>query len=180
MRFIFVAYVVAEIAAFWAMAHFLSVGWALLITVAAAGIGYAVLGARARGLGTDVRRAIRRETAPGGALTDSALFAVAAILTILPGVVSTAVGLLLMTPPLRAVLRPLVAAAAARRASILSTPMTTVTTGRFRGTDFRAGDFRNRGFTDGVVDGDVVDTTVRNPDGSVHVDQPSLPEPRDP
>ena len=50
LKYAALAYVVVEIAAFWAMTHFLGFGWALLITLGAAVVGYAVLGRRARGL----------------------------------------------------------------------------------------------------------------------------------
>ncbi|MBM7369379.1 FxsA family protein [Gordonia hydrophobica] len=174
MRYIFVGYVVAEVAVFWTMAHFLGFAWAFLITMLATGIGYAVLGRRARTVGADIRRAMRQEVAPGKPLTDSALFGVAALLTILPGVVSTVVGLLLMTGPARRLLRPVVAATAARRASRIAEQMTVVTIdGQPIGG--RGFGFGRHAYVDGTVDVDVVDTTVRNPDGSVYVEVPQLP-----
>ncbi|WP_233500076.1 FxsA family protein [Gordonia sp. YC-JH1] len=129
MRYLFVGYVIAEIAAFWAMAHFLGFAWAFLITVLAAGVGFAVLGRRARTLGTDMRKAMRNEIGAGRPITDSALFAVTATLMILPGIVSTIVGLLLMTPPARRLLRPVVAATAARRATAMAGRMTVIDLG---------------------------------------------------
>lgn len=176
MRYIFVGYVVAEIAAFWAMFHFLGFGWALLITLAATGLGYVMLARRARHLGTDVRKAMRQEIAPGKPLTDSALFGVAAMLTILPGVVSTVVGLILMARPVRKLLSPVVAATATRRATLMADQLTVVNIGGRpaggRGFGFGFGEHE---YIDGTVDGVVVDTTVRNPDGSVFVDLPKLP-----
>lgn len=181
MRYIFLGYVVAEIAAFWAMAHFLGFAWAFLITIAATGIGYAVLGARARSLGTDIRRAVRREATPGAALTDSALFGVAAVLTILPGIVSTIVGLLLMTRPFRVLMRPAVAAVAARRATLMAERVSVINVGGMPAGFGAYGDDpyarSGHGYVDGTVEGDVVDMTVRNPDGTVHVDQTALPAP---
>ncbi|WP_347958021.1 FxsA family protein [Gordonia aichiensis] len=185
MRYIFVGYVVAEIAAFWAMVHFLGFAWAFLITILAAGVGYVVLAKRARSLGTDMRKAMRQEIAPGEPLTDTALFGVAALLTILPGVVSTVVGLLMLTRPARKALRPVVAATAARRATLMSQRMTVIDLGGgpAGGRGFGFGD---PGYVDGTVDGTVVDstttvvdTTVRNPDGTVRLDIPELPPHRD-
>lgn len=176
MRYIFVAYVVAEVAAFWAMVHFLGFTWALVITLLATGIGYAMLGRRARALGTDVRRAMHQEIAPGRPLTDSALFGVAALLTILPGAVSTIVGLVLMTRPVRTALAPVITAEAARRAALMSEQLTVVDlgTGPVGGRGFG---FGRHEYVDGTVNADIVDTTVRNPDGSIHVDTPRLPPP---
>ncbi|GAA4661790.1 FxsA family protein [Gordonia humi] len=171
IRLAIVAYLVVEIAAFWALTHFLGFGWALLITVGAAALGFAVLGRRARGLTADLRSATRRgptDLRPAG---DGALFAGAAVLTILPGVVSTVVGLLLMTPPARAVLRPAVEASMLRRATAI---LGGVPGGRVR----------NGRYVDGTVEGsvvdetsDVVDVTKRRPDGTVYIDVPGLPEP---
>ncbi|WFN94741.1 FxsA family protein [Gordonia sihwensis] len=177
MRYLFVGYVIAEIAAFWAMAHFLGFAWAFLITVLAAGVGFAVLGRRARTLGTDMRKAMRNEIGAGRPITDSALFAVTATLMILPGIVSTIVGLLLMTPPARRLLRPVVAATAARRATAMAGRMTVIDLGG-RPAGGRGFGFGGHGYVDGTVEGVVVDTTVRNPDGSVHADAPSLPPTR--
>ncbi|ALG84859.1 FxsA family protein [Gordonia phthalatica] len=174
MRYIFVGYVVAEVAAFWAMTALLGFGWAFLITLLATGVGYAMLGRRARNLGTDVRKAMRQEIAPGKPLTDSALFGVAALLTVLPGVVSTVVGLLLMTRPARTALRPVVAATAARRATRMTEQLTVVDLGGGPAGG-RGFGFGHHDYIDGSVDADIVDTTVRNPDGSVYVDIPQLP-----
>ncbi|MCF8587884.1 FxsA family protein [Gordonia liuliyuniae] len=171
IRLAIVAYLVVEIAAFWALTHFLNFGWALLITVGAAAVGFAVLGRRARTLTADLRRAARREPTDARPAGDSVLFAGAALFTVLPGVVSTVVGLLLMTPPARKILRPAVEAGMMRRASIL---VAGVPGGRAPGGRY----------VDGTVEGsvvdetsDVVDVTARRPDGSVYIDLPGLPEP---
>ena len=44
---------------------------------------------------------------PQGAVTDSALVALGTVLVVIPGLVTTAAGLLLLLPPTRAVARPL-------------------------------------------------------------------------
>ncbi|EGD56215.1 FxsA family protein [Gordonia neofelifaecis] len=178
MRYVFVGYLVAEIAAFWAMVHFLGFAWAFLITVLAAGVGYIVLARRARDLGTDMRKAMRNEIAPGEPLTDSALFGVAATLTIVPGIVSTLVGLLMLTRPARKLLRPVVTALAARRATLMADRMTVIDFGG-RPAGGRGFGFGTHDYVDGTVEGVVVDTTVRNPDGTVHVDVPALPRPHE-
>lgn len=174
IRLAIVAYLVVEIAAFWALTHFLGFGWALLITIGAAAVGFAVLGRRARTLTADLRSAARREPTDARPAGDGVLFAGAALFTILPGVVSTVVGLILMTPPARKVLSPAVEAGMMRRASVL-------VTGRQGPLGGRRGGAR---YVDGTVEGsvidetsDVVDVTKRRPDGTVHIDVPGLPEP---
>ncbi|MEJ9080941.1 FxsA family protein [Gordonia malaquae] len=168
IRLLLAGYVVVEIAAFAALTYFLGFGWALLITLGAAAVGFAVLGRRARGLTADLRRASRREPTDGEPASDAALFAGAALFTILPGVVSTMVGLVLMTPPVRRMLAPAVERSLVRRASFV---VAGVPSGM------------GRRYVDGTVEGDVVDQTSdvvditpRNPDGSVYIDLPRLPQ----
>jgi UPF0716 protein FxsA len=57
---------------------------------------------------------------PQGAVTDSALVALGAVLVFVPGVVTTAAGLLLLTPPTGALARPVVSALAARRMPLIT------------------------------------------------------------
>lgn len=168
-RWVFLGYLVVEIAAFWAMVHFLGWAWAIVITVAASAIGFAVLGRRAREIVTAARTQSPDRASPGRTLSDSALFAGASVLTIMPGVVSTAAGLIVLSGPVRRRLRPVVAAAATRKAASLAERVTIV-------------GMTPNGYVDGVVvdqgraEGSIiVDTTVRNPDGSIFVDQPALP-----
>lgn len=172
-RWIFVGYLAVEIAAFWAMVHFLGWAWAFVITIAAAAVGFAVLGRRARDIVTRVRSQGPDRPSPGQAFTDSALFAGASVLTILPGAVSTVVGLILLSRPVRHRLEPVVTAAATRKVASLADRITVI------------------GMTpNGYVDGSVVDegkaessviveTTIRNPDGTIHVDQAALPPARE-
>ncbi|MFT4087966.1 MAG: FxsA family protein [Gordonia sp. (in: high G+C Gram-positive bacteria)] len=165
-------YLIVEIAAFAAMVHFLGWGWAFLITVAATAVGFAVLGRRARQIVDGARQAMRNEESPVKTLSDSALFAVAAILTILPGVVSTVLGLILMAAPVRRVLRPVVTAAAARRVTRFAERVTLI------GTPYGGASYIDGAVVDGgTVTPTVVDTTVRNPDGSVYTEIPALPAP---
>ncbi|GEE02885.1 membrane protein FxsA [Gordonia spumicola] len=169
IRLLLAGYLVVEIAAFAALTYFLGFGWALLITLGAAAIGFAVLGRRARGLVSDLRRASRREPTDGEPASDTALFAGAAVFTILPGVVSTIVGLALMTRPVRSALHPVIDRGIARRTSLIMAGVPGGVGGRY---------------VDGTVEGDVidqtsdvVDLTPRRPDGTVYVDLPSLPQP---
>ena len=51
--------------------------------------------------------AVRASATPQGAVTDSALVALGTVLVFIPGLVTTAAGLLLLLPPTRAAARPL-------------------------------------------------------------------------
>ncbi|MFT3715175.1 MAG: FxsA family protein [Gordonia sp. (in: high G+C Gram-positive bacteria)] len=176
-KWLFAGYVVAEIAAFWAMVHFLGWAWAIVITVAATAVGVAVLGRRARELREESRRALRNEVSPGDTLSHSALFAGAAGLTALPGVVSTVAGLVLLAPPVRQRLQPKVTAAATQRANKLVDRVTLVRMAPSGYVDGTVVDGTVAG--EGYIDGSVVDTTIRNPDGSVRVEHPALPPARE-
>ncbi|MFM9378023.1 FxsA family protein [Gordonia sp. VNK21] len=169
-RWIVAGYLIVEIAAFWAMVHFLGWGWAILITVAAAAVGFAVLGRRTREIFTRARTGTG--DSPGAALTDSALLTVAGVLTVLPGVVTTVLGLILTASPVRRRLQPVVVAGAARQAGRLAERVSVV---RMAPNGYVDGSVVDGTVVDdGRVTGDVVDVTVRNPDGSVHVDIPEL------
>ena len=184
-RWIFAGYLAVEIAAFWAMVHFLGWGWAIVITVAAAAVGFAVLGRRAREIFSAAgrRNVLDDGGGPMGAISDSALFAGATALTIAPGVVSTLGGLILLAPPVRDRLRPLVAAKATQRATLVAERVTLIGTpgGGYRGGATVDGSVIDSTVVDStvidstVVESIVVDTTVRNADGSVRVELPELP-----
>ena len=178
VRWIIAGYLVVEIAAFWALVHFLGFGWALLITLAASALGFAVLGRRVREFAAPVRnRAAGPDPAgesPVAAFSDSALLAVTGILTVLPGIVTTVLGLILTASPVRRRLRPVVAAGAARKATLLAEKITVVRMAPHGHVD---GSVVDGSIVDeGRVRSDIVDTTVRNPDGSSYQDIPALPE----
>lgn len=63
-----------------------------------------------------VRSDLRQGRSPGRGLVDGLLRMTGVVLLALPGLVSSSVGLLLLLPPVRALLTPLVAAVLARRA----------------------------------------------------------------
>ena len=149
MRMLYViAYLAIEIGAFVALVHFLGFGWAVLITLAAVVAGFLLLQQQGRKVFAELRRASRNEVDPRGPLTDNALLAAASLLMVIPGVVSTVVGLILLVPPVRRVMRPVVAATGARR---------------FAATMDRAGIYASGMY----VGGTVIDGTVVDGDGTV-------------
>lgn len=187
MLYIFLGYAAIEIAAFWAMAHFLGFLWALFITVAVMAVGWAVLTARIRSYGVDLRTAMRANTAPESPVGNAALFAASATLTIVPGAVSTILALLLLAKPVRKVAGPVVTVVAMRRVMTMTqrAGVGAPAGSQFGGNNFGGNNFGGSPFGTGYVEGtveDVVDgptstvddITVRNPDGTVHFDIPEV------
>lgn len=141
---LFVAYVVAEIAVLAWLGSMLGAGVTVLLFLAVSAAGYAVLGAQGRralqGLGKlrggTFGSAASVDAAAGRMVTDGPLIGVGAGLVLLPGLLTTVLGIVLLLPT-RALLRPAVRAEAARR----------------HGT-------RVRGERLVVIDGQVVDHTI--------------------
>jgi UPF0716 protein FxsA len=112
----FLVYAVVELAAVIALAWAIGLGWTILLLLATLVIGVALAGSQVK---RQIRRVRRGFGTPQGALTDSALIAFGTVLVVIPGIVTTALGLLLLLPPTRAAARPVVAALIAKRASLL-------------------------------------------------------------
>ncbi|HEY7051197.1 MAG TPA: FxsA family protein [Mycobacterium sp.] len=110
----FSVYVAVEVAAVVGLAWAIGFGWTLLLLLAAFVVGLALAGSQAR---RQIRRLRGGFDNPQGVLTDSALIALGTVLVVVPGIVTSALGLTMLLPPTRAVVRPLVAVLAARRVS---------------------------------------------------------------
>ncbi|EON34572.1 exclusion suppressor FxsA [Gordonia terrae C-6] len=148
----FAAYAVLEIAAFVAMVMTLGFGWAVLISLAAVVLGVVVLRWQGRKVFGELRRASRNEVDARAPLADTALVAVSTLLLVIPGVVSTVAGTLLLFPPMRRVMRPVVVAVGARR----------VATAMDRAGVYATGVYGpGRGAT--VVEGSVVESDTPEP-----------------
>jgi UPF0716 protein FxsA len=98
--------------------------------------------------------------------TDGALVALGSVLVVVPGLVSTTAGLLLLLPPTRAVARPVLTAMAVRGIGRRA-PLITVTT---VGADRYASAARPR---PDYIDGEVLDVT--DVTDVTEVDPPALP-----
>ncbi|MGH3440088.1 MAG: FxsA family protein [Sciscionella sp.] len=104
MALVFLLYVIAEVAAVWAVASAVGVLWTIVLL-----IGGAVFGswlARREG-GKAVRSAMATARAGGSAhreVTGGMLIAVGGLLILIPGFISDALGLLLLLPPSRGLL----------------------------------------------------------------------------
>ncbi|WP_280253186.1 FxsA family protein [Nocardia abscessus] len=112
---LFVLYVVVEVAALVAVGQLIGVLPTVLVLIAGSAAGMLLVGAQGRRVFEQFRRAARGEVAPGTAVADGALVAAGGVLMFVPGLVTSLFGLLLLLPPTRSLLRPLVTALAARR-----------------------------------------------------------------
>jgi UPF0716 protein FxsA len=147
---LFFVYVLVEVAVVVALASTIGFGWTVLIVLATFVGGLAVAGSQ-------IKRQIQRLrsgrlTTPHGPVTDSALVALGTVLTAVPGLVTTAAGLLLLLPPTRAVARPVVTALAARSIGLRASRLTVMSAGggAFAAEASPAGDW---------IDGEVIDVT---------------------
>jgi UPF0716 protein FxsA len=108
-------YAVVELAAVFALVYTIGWGWALLILLATFVLGWGLLAPLA---GSQLLHQLGRMRSgvrePQSTLGDGALVTVATGLVLVPGLVTTAVGTLLLLPPVRAVAGPSVTAIALR------------------------------------------------------------------
>lgn len=124
MKFaLFLLYVAIEIAAFVGLCYAIGFGWTLLLGLATVIGGFWLL----RRQGAKVLRNLREASQnaanghPAGPaesaapVADTALLAAATIAMIVPGLVSTAIGILLLLKPVRVLLRPIVIAVGTKK-----------------------------------------------------------------
>lgn len=147
----FVVYVVVELAAIVALAWAIGIGWTALVLLATLATGLALAGSQFK---RHFRRLRTGFDNPQGALTDSALIGIGTLLVVIPGLVTSTVGLLLLTPPTRAAARPVLSLLVARRVALIGG----VAAGSQR--------YDARGHGD-YIDGEVIDV--------VDVEPPALP-----
>lgn len=103
---ILLPYIFIEALAFWLVSNWIGVGSALLLLIACLFLG-AVIGAwQMRSIALN---AARKPDSPGKTAGDFGLTAAGAILMAMPGFVTSIIGLLLMLPPTRAILRGMLA-----------------------------------------------------------------------
>jgi len=151
-------YAVVELAVIFALVTTIGWGWTLLILLATFVLGWGLLAPIAgsqlsQQLG-QLRSGLKE---PRSALSDGALVTVATALVLVPGLVTTVLGLLLLVPPVRAVAGPGLTAIALRglqRRVPLITDPTAFTADSRRGY---SGDDRD------YIDGEVIDVTDFEP-----------------
>jgi UPF0716 protein FxsA len=159
---LFLVYVVVELLVVVGLASTIGLGWTLLAVLVAFAAGLAVAGSQLKlqltrlrsGLGADQSRLA----------SDSALIALGSLLVVVPGLVTSAAGLLLLLPPSRAAARPVLTALAARGVGRRFPLITVATVGTDR--------YGRRAQPD-YIDGEVLDVTdVTDVSG---VEPPALP-----
>lgn len=151
---LFGLYVLVELAVVIALAYTIGFGWTVLVLLGTFALGLALAGAQ---LTRQVQRLRSGLSSPQGAATDGVLIALGTVLAVVPGFVTSVLGLLLLLPPTRTLARPAVAALAARGLGRI--PLLVTTTGAVRPA---RGDY---------IDGQVIDVT----DEVIDVDPPRLP-----
>ncbi|WP_370369430.1 FxsA family protein [Mycolicibacterium sp. CH28] len=100
----FLAYALVELAVLALLTWSVGLGWTLLILLATSVIGVALAGSQVK---RQIRRLQQTRSDPQGAVADGMLVALGTVLVFIPGLVSTALGALMLLPPTRSVVRPL-------------------------------------------------------------------------
>jgi len=108
-------YAVVELAVIFTLVATVGWGWTLLVLLATFVLGWGLLAPMA---GSQLIHRVGQLrsglTEPRSAVSDGALVTLATALVLVPGLVTTALGILLLVPPVRAVARPGLAAITAR------------------------------------------------------------------
>jgi UPF0716 protein FxsA len=159
VRRLLLVYAVVELAVIIALVSTIGWDWSLLALLATFILGWGLLAPMAGShlihqLG-QLRAGVKE---PRSALSDGAMVTLATILVLVPGLVTTTLGMLLLVPPIRTVAGPGLAAVALRGFQ-RRVPLITDTAGRSRGD---------------YIDGEVYDVT-----DVLDVEPPALPERRD-
>ncbi|GAA4488642.1 hypothetical protein GCM10023094_48910 [Rhodococcus olei] len=159
---LFVLYLVVEVAAVVWIGGAIGVGWTILLFLATWAVGLWLVRSQFRRVFDQFRRAGQGTESVGGAVADGALVAAGTGLLIVPGLVTSFLGLLVLTPLTRRVLRPLAVLLGGRRLAVVAATGTA-------GAGVYA---RTRRTT--VVDGVVVDDVL------VEEPVPATPRPGEP
>jgi UPF0716 protein FxsA len=152
VRRLLLIYAIVELAAILALAATIGWGWTLLALLAVSVLGVVVGGPMAGvQLSAQVMQLRAGLKAPRSALGDGAMVTLAAVLVLVPGLVTTTLGILLMAPPIRGVARPALAAFALRG---LQRRIPLITDVRMPGGGVEAPEGRNHR---DYIDGEVID-----------------------
>lgn len=143
-------YVLAELITALVAIKVIGLGWTVLLFVASTMLGLALVRSQWSKIGQSLRRVRAGVADPMNTVTDTAMIAAGSVLVLVPGLLTTALGLVMLSPA-RALLRPLVVLIAGRRMPVV------VTVGA-AGRQFR----RSPGGSE-VIDGEVIDGEVVDP-----------------
>ena len=156
---LFLIYVVVELVVVVGLASTIGLGWTLLLLLVAFTVGLALAGSQLKVQLTRLRSGLNAHQ-PRLA-TDGALVALGTLLVVVPGLVTSAAGVLLLLPPSRAAARPVLTAMAARGVGRRFPLITVTTVGADRYSHRQRPDY---------IDGEVLDVTDVN-----EVDPPAIP-----
>ena len=119
------AYLLSELIVFFLLGLWIGFGWAILLLIGLFIAGIVVSAWQLRAL---TARVSAQQVNPGRLTADAALTVVGAFMVAVPGILTTASGLLLMLPPTRALIRKMIGASArSALARFGGTTFTTVT-----------------------------------------------------
>jgi UPF0716 protein FxsA len=144
------------------------IGWAWVMVLALVGLlaGLLVMSRAGRRAADGLSTAARTGSLPGGDVGDSALLFLAGLLLAVPGFVTDVLGLALLLPPLRRVVRRAAGATLGRRIRAGGYSMTTATVDGVTVTRLHEGD---------VIAGEVVERHDAPPEASDDDPPPALP-----
>jgi UPF0716 protein FxsA len=151
---LFLLYVVAELAVVVALASTIGLGWTLLLLLAAFAGGLALAGSQLKVQLNRLRSGLNADQSKLAA--DGMSVALGTSLVVVPGLLTSVAGLLLLLPPTRAAARPLLGAMAVRGLGRRIPLITVSQTGPY-----------HRPARPDYIDGEVIDVT--------EVDPPALP-----
>jgi UPF0716 protein FxsA len=158
LRRLLLVYALVELAAIIALVSTIGWGWTLLVLLATFVLGWCLFAPMA---GSHLIRQIGQLrsglTERRNALSDGALVALAIALVLVPGLVTTAIGLSLLVPPIRSLAAPALSAIGMR--GLRRLPLVTYSTDSRRGYPDDGRDY---------IDGEVIDVTDFEP--------PALPD----
>jgi UPF0716 protein FxsA len=155
---LFLVYAVVELAVVVALASTMGLGWTLLLLLAAFATGLALAGSQLKLQLSRLRSGLSADQPRLAA--DSMAVALGTLLVVMPGLVTSAAGLLLLLPPTRAAARPLLSAMAVRGLGRRIPLITVSGVGAY-----------NRASRPDYIDGEVIDVT----DVTERFDPPALP-----
>lgn len=119
-RFAFAIYVIVEVLAVAIVGAAIGAGWTIILLIAGSAAGMVLFAAQARKVIDGIGQVSRGERTASGMVADSTLGAAGVSLLLIPGLVTSLLGILALLPPTRWLLRPLVLAIARRRSPMVA------------------------------------------------------------
>ncbi|MEV0946706.1 FxsA family protein [Rhodococcus sp. NPDC049939] len=166
---LFLLYVVVEVAALVLVGNAIGVLWTVLLLLGGTLIGLLLMGSQWRRVMEGLRLAASGKGSPGAAVADGALVALGSVLMFVPGLVTSAIGLLFLLPPTRRLLRPVVVLLGGSRAAAFTagagafTRTTRHGSGQVVDGEVVEEVFEDQAFEGRVIEGHVSDAESRNP-----------------